>query len=134
MDTYKWSDRFYRAAENIALEEKTGGNLFKFIDELWPAGLRGHTVHYNGKPFDQVELVTAEDVADCIIAPPMKNYKFDATLAFDPNEEEDHHDRDETPKRKRSKKEDRSLSDSEGDGSEMEIPKPFFSQFKRKKY
>ena len=67
LDQYRWADRYYKAAESFANSQKTCANLFKFTDELWPAGLRGHTVHYNGKPFDQVELVTAEDVADCII-------------------------------------------------------------------
>ena len=106
--------------------------MYRFIDDLWPAGLRGHTVHYNGKPFDQVELITAEDVADCIIAPPMKNFKFDAKKAFE-NEDEDRYGQDDTPRRKRTKKEDKQMSESEDEFSESEMPKPFFSQFKRKK-
>ena len=71
-------------------------------------------------------------MADCIIAPPMKNFKFDATKAFE-NDEEDRHGHDDTPRRKRAAKEDKRMSESEEEFSESEIPKPFFSQFKRKK-
>ena len=52
LDTYKWSDRYYRAAESVALGEKTGADIFKFVEELWPAGLKANQVHYNGRPFD----------------------------------------------------------------------------------
>ena len=130
LDAYKWSEKYYRAAENVALSEKNGGAVFKILEDLWPAGLRGNQVHYSQNPFDKVELVTLEDVNDVIIAPPMKNFKFDPAKAW-PDEDAELSN-DDTPKSNRRRK-----NFSKDDDEEMEeeetLPVPFHLQFKKRK-
>ena len=133
LDQYRWADRYYRAAESIALGQKTGADIYKFIDELWPAGLKANIVHYNGKPFNSVKLIPAEELGDCVIAPPLKNFKFDPAEAW-PEEGDDDFSETETPKRKPTKRksfEDMPESDEDSEGEN--IPKPFLDQFKPKK-
>ena len=136
LDTYKWSERYYQTAELVALSEKNGACLFKLLDELWPAGLKGHQVHYNGRPFDGVNLIPAEGLADCVIAPPMKNFKFDADKAWPEESDEVQIEHYETPKPKRARKAQRIAEieeESEEFSDEDEQPKSFASQFKNTK-
>ena len=122
LDTYRWSDRYYRAAENIALAEKTGANIFKFIDELWPAGLKGQFVHYAGKPFDTVTLVPMEEIADCVIAPPLKNFRFNPDKVWpDDIDNAQVEPFEETPKRSKKRRQ-QSDSDCDEDSAD-ELPK-----------
>ena len=103
MDSYKWSDRFYQAAESIALAEKTGANIYRFLEDLWPAGLRGNMVHYNNRPFESVSLISAESLADCVIAPPLKNFRFDVDKVW-PEDDNDDGSIEQSDSPKRSKK------------------------------
>ena len=132
LDNYRWADRFYRAAESIALAEKTGANIFKFLEELWPAGLKGHLVHYNGRPFDMVNLIPAEEIGDCVIAPYLKNFKFDPAKAW-PEERESESEEEPTPKRKPKRKSYEDMSVLEEESDDDLLPKPFHSQFKPKR-
>ena len=135
LDHHKWADRYYRTAEMIAMAEKNGANVFKFLDELWPAGLRGNQVHYNGRPFDAVMLVPAEELADCVIAPPLKNFRFKPQEAWPEESAEVHEERFESPVRKPAKRMkaeviDLGEDDEDDESDEDNIPKPFASQFK----
>ena len=134
LDQYRWADRYYKAAESLANSQKTCANLFKFTDELWPAGLRANLVHYNGKPFDTVKLISAEGLGDCVIAPALKNFKFNPAEVWPEEDEPEADIQVETPQRKPSKR--KSFEDVpsfEIDSDEEGIPKPFFNQFQPKR-
>ena len=136
LDAYKWSDRFYRAAENIAMDEKLGINIFKHLEHIWPAGLKGQNVHYNGRPFDQVNMIQNEDTADCVLAPPLRNFKFDFLKCFAQPVEEDRDDHQDTPQSSRKRRSRAPPSDDEEDNEyafDQDFPRPFFDQFKRQK-
>jgi len=129
LDMYKWSDRYYRTAENVAFCEKTGGNLFKIIEDLWPSSLKGNMVHYQNAPFDKVNLVVVEDANSCVIAPPPKMFKFDPNKAW-PEEDQSEEEVD-TPKRAPTR---RYQYDDDDDQDESEvIPRPLHFHLKRKK-
>lgn len=135
LDTYKWSEKYYRAAENLALSEKNGGSLFKILEDLWPAGLKGNQVHYNNNPFDKVNLVTLEDVNDVIIAPPMKNFKFDPAKVWPEEESEDIPKSEDTPKSNRRRRHFPNIKEEDDEEEEEEdtYPVPFHLQFKKRK-
>ena len=73
----------------------------------------------------------AEELADCVIAPPMKNFRFEPDLAW-PEEPVMIPDEPEIIIKK-PKKRVHKVEESEDESDEDEIPKPFASQFKMKK-
>ena len=124
MDQYKWSDRFYQAAQSIAVAEKTGANIFNILQELWPAGLRGNLVHYNGRPFDAVHLVSEEGLSDCVIAPALRNFRFDMEKIWPEENTNGSNEQSDSPKRnkKRYQQSDNDFDQEESE-SDDELPK-----------
>ena len=129
MDHYRWSERYYRAAESIAIADKMGSNIFNCLDQLWPAGLKGHNVHYSNRPFDNVQLISAESLSDCVIAPPLRGFRFDPEKVWPEENTESSIEQFDTPKVNRNK---RQLSDGELEADESDedtMPKDSYKIF-----
>ena len=76
VDSYNWADRFYLTAKSIAIDEPKGSSVFKNLETLWPAQLKGYQIHYDQAPFAKAEFVVHEGTDTVVISPNMKMYKF----------------------------------------------------------
>lgn len=75
-------------------------------------------VHYNQKPFDTVTLISAEGLSDCVIAPPLRNFRFDMDKIW-PEEDKLNGSFEQSDSPKRSKRRNK-YSDGEFDQEETD--------------
>ena len=76
LDNYNWAEKFYLTAKSIVHDEPLGRDIFKNLESIWPAGLKGSIIHYEGQPFQKAEMVVNEGTEQVVISPPLKMYKF----------------------------------------------------------
>ena len=76
MDCYGWSEKFYLVTKSLVMDEPIGQAVFKSLELIWPAGLKGNVIHYEQSPFAKAEFVVNEGVEQVVISPALKMYKF----------------------------------------------------------
>ena len=76
IDAYGWSDKFYLFAKAVVYDEPNGQSIFKTLELIWPAGLKGNVIHYEQNPFAKAEFVLNEGTDQVVISPPLKMFKF----------------------------------------------------------
>ena len=87
-------------------------------------------VHYAGRPFDAVHLVSAEGLADCVIAPPLKNFRFDMDKIWPEETENGSTEQSDSPKRNKKRfQHSQDDFDQEESESDDELPKLWFIIF-----
>ena len=76
LDHYNWAEKFYLTAKSIVNDEPSGSLIFKNLENVWPAGLKGTIIHYENQPFAKAEFIVNEGTEQVVVSPPLKMFKF----------------------------------------------------------
>ena len=86
VDCYGWAEKFYLVTKSIVHDEPNGQSIFKSLELIWPAGLKGNVIHYEQNPFAKAEFVINEGVEQVVISPAPKMFKFNPEKVWNDNQ------------------------------------------------
>ena len=85
IDVYGWAEKFYLVTKSLVMDEPNGQAIFKSLELIWPAGLKGNIIHYEQNPFAKADFVINEGVEQVVISPALKMYKFNPDKVWTEN-------------------------------------------------